>query len=734
MAAALEYVARGWKVIQLHHIVLVAGHCSCWDGPACPSAGKHPIARAWQATFIETPEQVLSAWASQPLAGIGIVTGPASGLWVLDVDPDHGGDDSLRDLIIANGRLPDTHTVQTGSGGLHYYFATAGLDFDLTNARGRMPRGNGLDIRGRGGFVVAPPSVSGRGAYRTLTSWVGGVAVAAGWLIDMLRPAPARERTELYGVDDVARDGQPYAVAAVRAQLAELAACPVGGRNETAFKVACRLVELARAPWARLDWAEIEAAFMAAGAAANVDGHFMDGEVWSVWLKAGRHVKGVAELPPAEHLGSFMAWEDVPGGAAFGSAGQGSANGSGGSALAPEPGVVASDANVAAFEAAVARAGWDLQVREEARRRLDASRAVAVDWGAEVLDDDGLELLAPAVPLVAGVLDLDSLGRMNGPSGHGKSFVALDLAACVATGRDWHGKAVEAVPVLYVAAEGARGLRKRVRAWCEHAGVATSGVRFLPRALIVNGPQWDSFVGFAAKMGAKMIVLDTQARMTVGSNENDNTEMSVIMAGLDVLREATGACVLLIHHRGLAGTHGRGATAVKGALDVELDVTKSGMNVTVLTNKQKDDAEAPPLLLTLNPVGASLVLVGAADPDALGFINPTTTRDVGRERALQLVQVLRREFGAGNGGTRAEIRALYFGLEGIAELSTKARNSAWARAWGRLEEQGRIARNPIAERFRYVEMDGFGDLDSNPMALSEFGWPVAQKGAKASDA
>jgi hypothetical protein len=286
---------------------------------------------------------------------------------------------------------------------------------------------------------------------------------------------------------------------------------------------------------------------------------------------------------------------------------------------------------------------------------------------------------------------------------------------------------VESVPVLYVAAEGARGLRKRVRAWCEHHGVDSSGVRFLPRALVVNGPQWASFVDYAAKMGAKLIILDTQARMTVGSNENDNTEMSVIMAALDVLREATGACVMLIHHRGLAGQHGRGATSVKGALDVELDVTKTGMNVTVATNKQKDDAEGPPLLLTLNPVGASLVLVGAGDPDAMGFLDPVTTRDVGRERALMLVQVLRSNFALGNGGTRSEIKSLFVATEGIREMAGDGQKKAWLRAWGRLEEQGRIARNPTAERFQFAEVPGLGDLDRNPNVLSEFGWPIAQK-------
>lgn len=161
---ATAYVRRGWKVIQLHDVT--AGWCSCRDATACESAGKHPVARAWQNSFIDSVEGVAAAWAARPVANVGIVTGPVSGIWVLDVDPAHGGHERLAELVAQFGPVPDTYTVGTGSGGTHYYFTTRGLDFDLTNSRGALPAG--IDVRGRGGFVVAPPSVSGIGAYRTL--------------------------------------------------------------------------------------------------------------------------------------------------------------------------------------------------------------------------------------------------------------------------------------------------------------------------------------------------------------------------------------------------------------------------------------------------------------------------------------------------------------------------------------------------------------------------------------
>ncbi len=160
-SVAATYVQRGWKVIQLHDVG--TGACSCRSGQYCTSPGKHPIRDAWQVNYLSTPPEVYAAWSARPQANVGIVTGAVSGIWVLDVDPAHGGHERLAELEMANGPLPKTYTVRTGSGGMHFYFTLDNVDFDLTNSRGRLPIG--LDVRGRGGYVVAPPSVSARGAY-----------------------------------------------------------------------------------------------------------------------------------------------------------------------------------------------------------------------------------------------------------------------------------------------------------------------------------------------------------------------------------------------------------------------------------------------------------------------------------------------------------------------------------------------------------------------------------------
>src|SRR5690242_19263286 len=100
---ALEYAARGWPVFPLHSIQ--AGACTCGKTP-CGSAGKHPHT-AHGVKDASTSDYVIRGWWTRwQDANVGIATGVASGLVVLDVDPDHGGEDSLRELLVGR-ELPE---------------------------------------------------------------------------------------------------------------------------------------------------------------------------------------------------------------------------------------------------------------------------------------------------------------------------------------------------------------------------------------------------------------------------------------------------------------------------------------------------------------------------------------------------------------------------------------------------------------------------------------------------
>jgi hypothetical protein len=167
-AAARDYLARGWSVVPII------------------ARAKRPTL-AWEVFQRRRarPEELEEWYRRWPDAGVGIVTGTISGLAVLDLDPGHGGTASLERLLSRHGALPRHLEVETGGGGRHLYFRHPGGA--LANRVGLLP---GLDLRGDGGLVVAPPSLhpSGR-RYR----WRAGREPGAlepdllpGWIIELL--------------------------------------------------------------------------------------------------------------------------------------------------------------------------------------------------------------------------------------------------------------------------------------------------------------------------------------------------------------------------------------------------------------------------------------------------------------------------------------------------------------------------------------------------------------------
>jgi hypothetical protein len=290
----------------------------------------------------------------------------------------------------------------------------------------------------------------------------------------------------------------------------------------------------------------------------------------------------------------------------------------------------------------------------------------------------------------------------------------------VGAGRTWHGHPVARMSGLYVVAEGVAGMRYRAEAWQQRHQVADEdlGVTFIAESVQVGGGQWSRFVAWCAARGFGYIVLDTQARNTVGRKENDATEMGEVVAGLDELRAATGACVQLVHHRGKTGDEGRGSTAIKGAMDTEMDVSRVGVTVTVKVTKQKDHAEPAPMLLTMNPLGESMVLIGdmEAAPGS-PFVSPVNQL-TGQERAaLAIAQALLDA--AGSGLTRAEAQSharIAMNLPATETVKKMIR-----RAWADLVGLGRIAKAAGREAYFWIELEGLSRLEANPGKAVEGG-------------
>lgn len=154
LRGAVRLAQRGLPVFPIHHFA--AGACSC-SNPQCASPAKHPRVR-WRQQATTDARQLLRWWTRWPSANIGLVTGNASGIIVLDIDPAHGGVESLRQLVDAEGAVAHFAKVRTGGGGEHYYMRHPGGR--VRNRTGLRP---GIDVRGDGGYVVAPPSLHASG-------------------------------------------------------------------------------------------------------------------------------------------------------------------------------------------------------------------------------------------------------------------------------------------------------------------------------------------------------------------------------------------------------------------------------------------------------------------------------------------------------------------------------------------------------------------------------------------
>jgi Bifunctional DNA primase/polymerase, N-terminal/Primase C terminal 1 (PriCT-1) len=183
-AFALSYGASGRPVFPLH-TPTEEGGCSC-RRDCGRGFGKHPRTLHGVSDATTDAGRIRKWWSTWPVANIGIATGAISELFALDVDEATGGWESLDALQAKYGHLPETPAVLTGSHGVHLYFRHPGQR--VPNSAGKL--GPGLDVRGDGGFVVAPPSLHRTGRrYAWDTDWHPDripFAEAPAWLLDMI--------------------------------------------------------------------------------------------------------------------------------------------------------------------------------------------------------------------------------------------------------------------------------------------------------------------------------------------------------------------------------------------------------------------------------------------------------------------------------------------------------------------------------------------------------------------
>jgi hypothetical protein len=179
-----------------------------------------------------------------------------------------------------------------------------------------------------------------------------------------------------------------------------------------------------------------------------------------------------------------------------------------------------------------------------------------------------------------------------GPSGSGKSFLALDMACAIAEGNDWFGYRVKATAVVYVVLEGEAGFRLRVAAWERSNGRALPpDLQVVMQPFSLGQPRDVSDLGMAVVQAgeAAVVVIDTLNAATAGMDENSSADMGTAIEGAKALQRTTGGLVLLVAHTGKEQSKGlRGHSSLISALDAAIEVVREGDSRRWSVFKAKD--------------------------------------------------------------------------------------------------------------------------------------------------
>jgi len=272
--------------------------------------------------------------------------------------------------------------------------------------------------------------------------------------------------------------------------------------------------------------------------------------------------------------------------------------------------------------------------KEKVRKKLEL-----IPWAS--LKDE------PVRWLVKDILPANSFSALYGRPGSYKSFVAIYLAACIATGSEAFGKPCKKGAVVYIAGEGGAGLKRRRDALVKKHQLAHDIPVFFIKAQLNLRSSLDDMTALveairSLQIEPSLIVVDTLARAYAGGEENSAAEMGQFVAVVGALMDELACGVLVIHHAGKDESRGmRGSSALLGAVDSELECVKVSPDSSpnrygkLAVTKQKDGEDGVEYGFQMETVPLSDI-----DPEATSLsLNPTNLDSVNREASSSKVRV-----------------------------------------------------------------------------------------------
>lgn len=501
-----------------------------------PNKKKPPRGKGWQNWPPSDPQVVANQWdtpdSEQTKRNIGVATG--RGFIVIDFDRKKRGCESYNRLTVLDESLPATFCVRTQGGGYHIYLL---CDEPLTGGTDVLDHAGlpGIDLRATGNYVVAPGSTIDGNTYVALNSLP--MAKAPRWLLTELkgRKAGTKAENREIAVVDLDTDVNIESVVTYLENDAPEAIEDAGG-DDTTYKIAC---------WVR------DLGVSEDTALALMLDHWNDTKAAPPWRPDDLAVK-------VRNAFNFSQNQ----------------HGSKAAALAINEFPKLPDSIIAAI---AAQAPPNLQPSRSSTTEKSDSRekpAIVIEPRQSVTE--------PNIPwLVDGLIPQNVIGSIYGEPGSYKSFVALHIADMVASNRPVFGRQTKAhsPDVIYIAAEGGAGLRKRLDASEKVHGVAPNSVGFIRKALDLRSSLTDCDNLLKAiedqNWQPSLIIVDTLARSFGGGNENASEDMGAFINVVDYIREKTAATVLVVHHSGKdASRGGRGHSSFFAAIDFEFEAKK----------------------------------------------------------------------------------------------------------------------------------------------------------------
>lgn len=521
-----------------------------WPVFPCRPDTKQPLTPQGFKNASTDEAQIRTWWRRWPTAMIAIPTGPASGFWALDLDSAEAAE-----AVFTLGDLPATLRQNTPHG-QHLLFAWDDAR-PIKNTQSKIARR--ADTRGAGGYVIMAGSARADGSVYAWRDDSGPEPVRApDWLFDILLADPDPEPVSIVassrGQNVVSLDRQraAYVQAALDGEVAAVASAPRGQRNAQLNTSALKLGHYVGS--GVLSQEEVASALYDAAVASGLVKEDGAGAARAT-IRSGLN-KGVSEpkTPPERPT--------------------------------PEPIILKPRAQVQ----------YDLETGELVQEAEAGSQGLfRVTHYADIGDEH------QKTWLIDDLFGAGELSVIYGAPGCGKSVLAGDMAAHVAAGLPWFERPVKEGVVVYIAAERAGLVKRRLAAWRKRHGVLD-----IPLLVVEGGfdlcrdtshaTEIARIAGEAAGRYSQQVawvIIDTKAQVMAGADPNSDKDTGALIRSAGLIQQATGAHVTIIDHVPLVSPDRmKGSGALGGASDGSYRVFKDG-DVRRLTIGSKPPNDGP---------------------------------------------------------------------------------------------------------------------------------------------